>query len=233
MSSLETLLNNLNANGTFAHTPLDSIEPQPHPSTFAKVRIDEMTPWMPSDDAKPVPKSNNMSVICCIAEAVNLDDYDMEQNRQPIVMHRFYNEKMKRWDNDIATSALSASGYMVTRSQDRVTPGLKDRFGTAIAAYEKRLVREGRPLPIALVADKIYPEVLNACECRGVFTVNAIASADKSTLAKVEQHLRNHGQTRHADNMKRFQQIAREKLDALGVEYDNHDAKPVTTRKAS
>ncbi len=208
---------NQSMNGAWQAPHLEQIADVPHPATFAKVIIDQMTDWMPTDDATPVPKSKEMSVRCCVAEQVIVDDYEMEQSRSAMVMHQFYSAKNKRWDNDVATTAIRPSNFMTTRTQDRVTPGTKDRFGTALAAYEKRLVRDERPLPIALAADKIYPVVINACICCEVGTVNALAFADKPTIGKIEGHLRKHGQQRMADNMKRFQEIAREKLEGLGV----------------
>lgn len=215
---------NQSLNGAWQAPHLEQIADVPHPSTFAKVVIDQITDWMPSDDATPIPKSKEMSVRCCVAEQVIIDDYEMEQTRTPMIMHQFYSAKDKRWNADVATSAIRASNYMTVRTQDRVTPGLKDRFGTAIAAYEKRLVRDSRPLPIALAADKIYPVVVNACICCEVDTVNALALADRATLGKVEGHLRKFGQQKMADNMKRFQEIARAKLESLGVAFE--DTKP-------
>jgi hypothetical protein len=209
----------MNLNGTWQAPALEQTSEMdaPHPSTFAKVIIEQMTDWMPSNDATKVPKSNEISVKCCVAEQVIYDDYDMEKSRTPFISHMFYDEKQKKWNADRASSALKASNYLTTRTQDRVTPGLKDRFGNAIDAYEKRLVRDGRALPIVLLSDKVYPQVINACECLDISTVNALASADKALLKKLETHLRGTGQIRMADNLPRFVALAKEKLASLGA----------------
>ncbi len=216
---------NQSLNGSWQAPALEQIQDVPHPSTFAKVVIDQITDWMPSDDATPVPKSKEMTVRCCVAEQVVIDDYEMEQSRIPMIMHQFYSVKDKRWNADVATTAIRPSNYITTRTQDRVTPGTKDRFGTVLGVYERKLAKEGRPLPIALVSDKIYPVVVNACICCEVHTVNALATADKPTLGKIEGYLRKHGQNRMADNMKRFQEIAREKLEGLGVTIEDPKSK--------
>lgn len=190
----------------------------PHPSTFAKVEIREITEWMPTDDAKPVPKSNEMSTKCCVAEEVIFDSYEMEQSVRPVVLHKFYDAKQKKWNRDVASTELAADRYITVRTQTAVIPGIKDRFGKAIDAYERRLAREGRPLPIVLLADKVYPAVINACECVQINTINAFAAADKAIIAKLDAYLRKIGQSRLADNLKAFQDRAKERLASLGIE---------------
>lgn len=208
-----------NLNGTFKHSPLEQIPDvdAPHPSTFSKIRIDEMTDWLYSDDAQPVKGTRELSVKCCIAEEVIEDDLGYEISRTPFVRHRFYDEKQKKWSVDVASSRLNADGYMTIRTQDKVLPGLKARFGKALEAYQQRLASEGRALPIVLLADAVYPQVISSCECRGIMSINDLANAKKADLTKVEDHLRSIGQIRMADQIKTFQQRAKDRLDHLGI----------------
>lgn len=207
-------------NGTWQQPVLEQIPEidAPHPATYAKVEIRDHTPWMPADDAKPVPKSSEMSVRCCLAEEVISDTYGMEISVKPIVKHQFYSEKNKRWDRDIATTELTADRYMTMRTQTAVITGTKDRFGKAIDAYERKLADEGRALPIVLLADKVYPAVINACEAVGIASIQAFATADKPTLAKLDGFLRKAGRIREADGMKTFVDRAKERLVSLGIE---------------
>jgi hypothetical protein len=213
-------------NGTWQQPVLEQIPDldSPHPSTFAKVEVREMTPWMPADDAKPVPKSKEMSVRCCMAEEVVYDSYDGEVSVKPIVKHQFYSEKNKRWDRDVATTELSADRYLTARTQTAVITGIKDRFGSSIAQYERVLAKEGRPLPIVLLADKVYPAVINACESVQVASIQAFAAADKPTLAKIDAFLRKYGRFKEADNLKMAQDKAKERLASLGIEVGSKKA---------
>jgi hypothetical protein len=210
----------MNLNGTWQQPVLEQIPDldAPHPSTFAKVELREITPWIPADDAKQVPKSTEMSVRCCVAEEIIYDSYDMEQSTRPVVKHQFYSEKQKRWDRDIAVTELTADRYMTIRTQTAVIPGIYDRFGSAIRTYERKLADDGRSIPVVLLADKVYPAVINACESVGITSVQAFAAADKPTLAKLEGFLRKVGHARHADNIKTFVERAKERLASLGVE---------------
>lgn len=207
-------------NGTWQQPVLETIPDMdaPHPSTYAKVEVREMTSWIPTDDAKPVPKSKEMSTRCCMAEEVIYDQYDGEVSVKPIVKHQFYSQKMKRWDRDVATTELSADRYLTVRTQTAVIPGMFDRFKSSINAYERKLAADGRPLPVVLLADKVYPAVINACEALQVSTVQALAGADKPTLAKLEAFLRKSGQNRYADNLKTFVDKAKERLASLGID---------------
>jgi hypothetical protein len=217
----------MNLNGTWqapALDPLSDID-APHPSSFAKVEVREMTDWIPTNDAKPVPKSDAVSTMCCMAEEIVYDGYGGEVSVKPIVKHKFYDEKQKRWDRDIATSELNADRFMTVRTPTAVIPGLKDRFGKAIADYEKRLARDGRSLPIVLLADNVYPAAIAACESLQISTVNALASADKPLLSKLEGHLRKSGHQRMADQVKRFQEVAQARLESLGVSYEGKGKK--------
>lgn len=213
-------------NGTWQQPVLEQIPDldSPHPSTFAKVEVREMTPWMPADDAKPVPKSKEMSVRCCMAEEVVYDSYDGEVSVKPIVKHQFYSEKNKRWDRDVATTELSADRYLTARTQTAVITGIKDRFGSSIAHYECVLAEKGRPLPIVLLADKVYPAVINACESVQVASIQAFAAADKPTLAKIDAFLRKYGRFKEADNLKTAQDKAKERLASLGIEVGSKKA---------
>lgn len=213
-------------NGTWQQPVLEQIPDldSPHPSTFAKVEVREVTPWIAADDAKPVPKSKEMSVRCCMAEEVVYDSYDGEVSVKPIVKHQFYSEKNKRWDRDVATTELSADRYLTMRTQTAVITGIKDRFGTSIANYERVLAKEGRPLPIVLLADKVYPAVINACESVQVASIQAFAAADKPTLAKIDAFLRKYGRYKEADNLKMAQDKAKERLASLGIEVGSKKA---------
>jgi hypothetical protein len=209
----------MNLNGTWQQPVAETLADidAPHPATFAKVEIRDITDWMPTDDAKPVPKSSEMSTRCRMAEEIIYDAYDGEVSVKPIVKHQFYDEKQKRWNSDIATTELTADRYLTVRTQTANIPGTKDRFGRSIDAYERKLASEGRPLPVVLLADKIYPAVINACESLQIASVEALANADKATIAKLDGYLRKSGNTRMADQIKRFQDIAKARLESLGL----------------
>ncbi len=217
----------MNLNGTWQPPVMDQLSDidAPHPATYAKVEVREMTAWVPTNDAKPVPKSSEMSTKCCVAEEIIYDSYDGELSLKPIVKHKFYDAKQKRWDKDVATTELSADRYMTVRTQTATIVGIKDRFGTAIDAYEKRLAKDGRPLPIVLLADKVYPAAVNACESIGIASIEALATADKQTVAKLEEYLKKSGQARIAAQVKRFQELACARLEALGVAYESKSPK--------
>jgi hypothetical protein len=224
----------MNFNGTWQQPVAEQLSDvdAPHPATYAKVEVREMTEWMPSDDAKPVPKSKEMSVKCCVAEEIILDSYDGQISLKPIVKHRFYDARKKNWDKDVATTELSADRYMTIRTQTATIPGIKDRFGKAIDAYERRLVKDGRPLPIVLLADKVYPAAINACESMAISSIEALATSDKQTIAKLEEYLRKSGQSRIAAQVKRFQELACTRLDNLGVVYEKPEGKSAPKKAA-
>lgn len=218
-----------NLNGTWQQPRLEEIQGKPHPSTIKEIRVREMTPWMYCDDAKPVPKSvsGEKDTQCQVAEELHFDQYGMEIALKPIVRHKFYDSKQKKWNGDIAVSLISPQNFLTEATTMGTILGLKDRFGTAIAAYEKKLAGDPEragSIPLVLMSDRIYPAVINACTCKDVTTINAFANADKPTLANVEIYLRQNGQIRMADNLKKFQEIAKQKLIDLGIE---------TTKKAA
>jgi hypothetical protein len=218
----------MNLNGTYNQPIMEEIQGAPHPSTHAKVEVRTITDWVWTDDAKPVPKSREMTTRCQMAEEVIYDDYDGEISVRPIVRHQFFDEKQKRWNIDVACSLLSADNYMTVRTQDRVIPGLKDRFGTAIAGYEAIVAKRDGNLPLVLLADKVYPQVIHACKACEIRTVKELALADKPAMARIEHYLNTHGGRTFASGLKRFQDIAKAKLEGLGVTLD--DPKP---RKAA
>jgi hypothetical protein len=215
----------MNLNGTYNQPIMEEIQGAPHPSTHAKVEVRVVTDWMWTDDAKPVPKSREMTTRCQIAEEVILDEYDGEVSVRPIVRHQFFDQKQKRWNMDIACSLLSADNYITVRTQDRIIPGLKDRFGTAIAKYEDIVAKRDGNLPIVVLADKVYPQVLNACKACEVTTTKDLALADKATMARIENYLNTHGGKTFASGLKRFQDIAKAKLSGLGVEIEEGKGK--------
>ena len=221
----------MNLNGTYNQPVLEEIQGAPHPATHAKVEVRVVTDWMWTDDAKPVPKSHEMTTRCQMAEEVIYDEYDGELSVRPIVRHQFYDQKQKRWNTDIACTLLSADGYITVRTQDRIIPGSKDRFGKAIVKYEEVIARRDGDLPLVLLADKVYPQVLNACKSCDVRTVKQFATADRGTIGKIEGYLNTHGGKTYATGLKRFQDIARAKLEALGVEIE--DAKPAPKKVAA
>lgn len=217
----------MNLNGTWQAPAMENLSESdaPHPSTYAKVEVREITPWIPTDDATQVPKSKEMSTVCCMAEEIVFDEYDGELSVRPIVKHKFYDAKQKRWDRDVATTELNAERYLTVRTPTAVIPGIMDRFGASIRAYEAALAKEGRSLPIVLLADKVYPAAINACESLQISSINALATADKAVLTKLENHLRKSGHSRYAEQVKRFQEVAQARLDSLGVSYEGKGKK--------
>ena len=123
---------------------------------------------------------------CCVAEQDTLDEYGTVVDTKPIILHKFYDDKQKRWNNDIAVSEIRAQGYMAKKTLNGTRPGLKDRFGTAISQYLILLAKQGRDIPIAFLADRVYPEVLNAFYANGVRTVQALATLDEEEQRKAE-----------------------------------------------
>ncbi len=87
----------MNLNGTYQQPVMEQLSDidAPHPATYAKVEVREMTPWIPTDDAVPVPKSNEMSTKCCVAEEIIYYSYEGEMSRKPSVKHKFYNGKRR------------------------------------------------------------------------------------------------------------------------------------------
>jgi hypothetical protein len=224
----------MNLNGTWQPPVTEQFSDidAPHPATYANVEVREMTSWVPTDDAKPVPKSKEMSTICCVAEEIIYDSYEGQLSLKPIVKHKFYADKLKRWDKDVATTELTADRYMTVRTQTATIVGIKDRFGTAIDVYEKRLVKDGRPLPIVLLADKVYPAAINACESMGIASIEALATADKPLISKLEAYLTRTGQSRIASQVRRFQELAQTRLDNLGVVYEKPEGKSAPKKAA-
>jgi hypothetical protein len=190
-----------------------------HPATYTNVKIIDCTQWMPADDATPVKGSREMSVRCMIAEVVTYDDYDEPLSTVAAVKHQSYDAKKKKWHTDVAFSELLPDRLMTEHKQHVPggIPGLKQRFGAAIAAYEAWLVKEGRDLPIVLIADEVYPQAINALICRGVRTVNALAVLTDTELATLRAALEAMKLPRMAGLVEKFRDKARAKLVRLGV----------------
>jgi hypothetical protein len=190
-----------------------------HPATYAKVVIIDRTTWMPSDDATPVKGSKEPSVHCLIAEVITYDDYDEPISMVPAVKHQSYDGKKKKWHTDVAYSELLPDRYMTEHKSHMPDgiPGLKQRFGKAIALYEAWLVKEGRELPIVLIADEVYPQAVNAMICRGVRTVNALAALTDAELGVLRTALEGMKLPRIASLTEKFRDKARAKLTRLGV----------------
>lgn len=190
----------------------------PHPATFGEVKLLDRTQWMPSDDAIHLPKSKEMSVRCQIVEIEIYDDYGEVISAVPAVRHQAFNAKAKKWHTDLSVSELRADNYMTEKkSIGADIPGLKQRFGTAIAEYERWLVKEGRDLPIVLIADQVYPQAINALVWRGVKTVNALAALTDAELAVLRQALLAQKYERLSGLVEKFRDKARARLAALGV----------------
>lgn len=192
----------------------------PHPSTFGEVKVLERTQWRWADDATPVPKTNGkvMSVRCRMVEIVTLDDYGEEMSCAPAVQHQGYDVKAKKWQTDLAVSELRADRYMTEKKQNGDIPGLKQRFGSAIAEYQQWLVKEGRDLPIVLIADEVYPQAINALICRGVKTVQQLANLSDGELGALKTALEKQKFDRMASLVAKFREKAQMRLRALGID---------------
>lgn len=200
----------------------------PHPATFGAVKVMDRTDWRPADDATPVPKSREMSVRCRIVEVEILDDYGEVMSCAPAVKHQSFDAKAKKWHTDVSVSELRADRFMTEKKQNGDIPGLKQRFGAAIAEYEAWLIKEGRDLPIVLIADQVYPQAINALICRGVKTVNALASLSDAELAVIKTALEKQRFDRMAGLVAKFRDKALAKLRGLG----GGEADPVAKRPA-
>jgi hypothetical protein len=201
----------------------------PHPATFGEVKVIDRTPWRLSDDPRdPNPKSK-AKVQCRVVEIETYDDYGEVISSVPAIKHQGYDTKAKKWHTDLAVSELRADRYMTEKKADgNDVPGLKQRFASAIAEYEQYLVKEGRDLHIVLLADQVYPEAINALICRGVKTVNALATLSDAELGEIKAALERSKFTRMAGLVTKFREKAQGKLKALGV---GADTRP--TRKAA
>lgn len=201
-----------------APTIVEELGNAPHPATFGAVRLFDRTQWMPSDDAIRVPKSTEMSVRCQIVEIEIHDDYGEVVSCVPAVRHQAFNAKQKKWHTDVSVSELRAGHFMTEKKSIGANIiGLKQRFGTAIAEYERWLVKEGRDLPIVLLADQVYPQAINMLRARGVLTVNALAGQTDAELAVLRQALLAQKYERLSGLVEKFRDKARGRLAALGV----------------
>ena len=132
--------------------------------------------------------------------------------------HQGWDTKQKKWQPDKAVSELRADRYMTEKkTEGDDVPGLKQRFGSAIAEYEQYLVKEGRELPIVLIADQVYPQAINALICLGVKTVQALASLTDAELNTLRVSLEKQKFVRMATLVAKFREKAQAKLAALGA----------------
>ncbi len=198
----------------------------PHPATFGEVKVIERTPWRLSDDPKDSNPKSRAKVQCRIVEIETYDDYGEVMSSAPAVMHQGFDTKQKKWHTDKAVSELRADRYMTEKKADgNHVPGLKQRFATAIGEYEQYLVKEGRDLPIVLIADEIYPEAINALICRGVKTVQALAVLSDKDLGVLRLSLERSKFVRMAALVNKFRDKANAKLRGFGIDPDG-EARP-------
>lgn len=198
----------------------------PHPATYGEVKILDRTPWRLSDDLRDPNPKNKAKVQCRIVEIEVYDDYGEVMSSAPAVMHQGFDTKQKKWHADKAVSELRADRYMTEKKADgNHIPGLKQRFASSIAEYEQYLVKEGRDLPVVLIADEVYPEAINMLICRGVRTVNALAALSDGELGELKAALERSKFVRMAGLVPKFRDKARGKLRRLGVAagIDSHD----------
>jgi len=208
----------MNLNKSWNEPELDEIEGPPHPSTIKVVEVVEKTPWMYCGDARAVPKSHEKSSRCQVAEEITRDPYGMVLSVKPIVRHQYYDEKQKRWNGDIACSAITPQNFLAEATQSANISGLRDRFGTAIQHYITVLIRDDQrrdDLPIVLFGDVLHPLIINAARCHQIQSLNEFAGLSKQDTKKLADYLLKNGQRRMSQNVEAFKVKAREHLDSL------------------
>ena len=189
----------------------------------AKVDVVEKTPWIDADDAIIVkgPAGQFKSVRCRVTESNILDKFDFPVG-SPIevcIKHQYYDTKLKVWSRDIASSLVTPHSYNDVQTQDALQVGLKGRFGTAIDRYLRIVAKEDRPIPIAFLSDRVYPDVVTTLIANSVRTVNDLASMDDDTVLEVKDALRDANYANWANLAPQFRQRAREFLEDLGISW--------------
>ena len=189
------------------------------PSLDLDVRVVDVTQWMDADDSTPVKGFNNVSVRCKIAEATTVDDYGYPVGETSVVVqHQYFDAKRKKWSMDTASSEINPHAYVSIRTQDGVIHGLKDRFKTCIKHYLDQLVREKRPIPLAFLADRVYPDAICCFIANGLKSVEEVAALpDGERMELMMEAFRDADMTTWAHRVPEFRQKAREMLQNLGV----------------
>jgi len=191
----------------------------PHPVTISDVRIVERTEWQFADDCKPDEDTGKMCVQACVADYQELDDFGGVLKTKPIILHRFYDRKRKKWNPDQAATAVSADGMIDRRhSTGHVRAGLKTRFGTHLREYQNWLVSQGADIPLDFLGDKVYPETVKTMITMGILTVQELAVATDAQLKQVGDALTRHKQPIQARRVKEFRDLAIERLNELGAD---------------
>jgi hypothetical protein len=189
------------------------------PSLDLDVNVVDKTQWMDADDATPVKGFNNVSIRCKIAEATTVDDYGYPVGEiSVVILHQYFDAKRKKWSGDTASSEINPHAYISIRTQDGVIHGLKDRFKTCIKAYLDQLVREKRPIPLAFLADRVYPDAICCLMANGIRSVEKFAAIeDGEPMNVLMDAFRDADMTTWAHRVPEFRQKAREMLQNLGV----------------
>ena len=194
----------------------------------ANIDVVEKTPWIDADDAIIVkgPAGQFKSVRCRVTESITLDEFDFPVGAPVVcIKHQYYDTKLKVWSRDIASSLVTPHSYNDVRTQDAVQVGLKSRFGTAIDRYLRLVAKEDRPIPIAFLSDRVYPDVITTLVANSVRTVNELAAMDDETVLEVKDALRDANYANWANLAPQFRQRAREFLEDLGISW-RKDAAP-------
>lgn len=213
----------------------DEVIEVPHPVTIPAVRIVERTEWRYADDCQPDEKTGKLCVQACVAEYQELDDFDGVVTAKPIVQHRFYDRKRKKWNGDRATTPVSADGMIDRRhSTGLVRPGLKTRFGSHLREYERYLVESGQDIPLDFLGDKVYPETLKTMLIFGILTIQELAGATDGQLKQVSEAMGRQKQPLQARRIHEFRDFARARLEELGAGIPNPPSpKPARQKQAA
>jgi hypothetical protein len=194
---------------------------------IAKVVKREVTPWRGIERNGFGPDGKAMdgnltqagvpAVEACMVEIEELDAYGTVLYSTPAIAHRFFDEKKKKQDADLAVQPVAADLFLDQISDNQVVRfGLKSRFKSTIEDYERYCMREGKDLPVQFLADRMYPDLLNTLRALGVKTVQAFAALDGERKEAVKEQLRSDKRDVILVRFDDFQKRAQQKLDELG-----------------
>lgn len=172
----------------------------------AKVLTRNLTAWRAADDSNKNPMGQ-VYVEVRISEIDELDAYDTVIRTTPIIEHRFYDDKKKKIDPDIATTPI-APELMLDQHDNQgrlVRPGLATRFKSALNEYETVLQKTGRDLPLNMLGDMMYPDLILMLRTLGIVTAQAFVAMDEDGLEKVRAALTKDGNGALAPRVKDFQ----------------------------
>jgi hypothetical protein len=183
----------------------------------AKVVSRTVTAWRPADDSNKN-QQGLVYVECRMAEVEELDAYDGVLRMYPVIEHRFYDDKKKKTDPDIATTPI-APELMLDQHDNQgrlVRSGLKTRFASVLAEYETYLLREGRDLPLNMLGDVMYADLILMLRTFGITTAQAFVAMDDEALKAVGAALVKDGNGALAPRVKDFQRRTEDRLRTGG-----------------